>query len=509
MEKESQLVKARRKKLEELREMGIKTHAYVFDKSHNANDVNEKYAKLEKEEQTKDKVSVAGRIMQLRGMGKITFMHIQDQSGRVQLYFRENDLGKEKYKLIKKLDLGDILGAKGIIFKTKMGEVTVYVSDFELLTKALLPLPEKWHGLKDTEMRYRQRYTDLIVNPGIKEVFLARDTIIKSTRDFMIKRGYMEVSTPILQPIYGGGSARPFESKLNALDMTVYMRISNEMYLKRLIVGGFEKIFEFSIDFRNEGIDKTHNPEFLLFEAMTAYSDYKDGMKLVEELTEHIVKQVKGTTKIKYQGKEIDFKTPWKRITVKEAIKKYADIDVDKISDDELKDILAQNKIDLKGDYTRGNAIMALIEEFCEEHFVQPTILYDYPIETSPLAKPKRDDPTYTERFEHYINSWEFGNHYTELNDADILTENWKKQEEALKKGDIEAQKMDEDFIRALKIGMPPTCGIGLGMDRLVMILTDQTSIRDVIFFPFMRPEETEQSSKPPKSKNQGEEHKK
>lgn len=485
---EEQLIKERLRKLEELKQLGINPYSYSFEQKNHANEIQEKYKKLKKEEKTKDKVKVAGRIMQLRRMGKVTFAHLQDSTGKIQLYFRQDDVGKQQYKLLKKFDIGDIIGAGGIIFKTKTGETTVYVKKFEILTKSLKPLPEKWHGLQDKEERYRKRYLDLIMNPDLKKVFLTRGKIIESIREFMKQKGYIEVQTPILQPIYGGAGARPFVSKLNALDMTVYMRIANELYLKRLIVGGFEKVFEFSIDFRNEGIDRSHNPEFLLFEAMTAYTDYKDGMKLVEEITKNVVKKVKGTTKITYQDKTIDFKTPWKRITVKNAIKKYSDIDIEKTDDNKLKEILVKKSIHLKGEFNRGDAILALVEEFCEKHFVQPTILYDYPIETSPLAKPKRDDPKYAERFEHYIYCMEAGNHYSELNDPKILEENWKKTEEALKKGHEEAQKMDKDFINALEIGMPPTCGIAIGIDRLTMLLTDQASIRDVIFFPFMRP---------------------
>ncbi len=490
MEKESQLVEARKKKIEELKAEGINPYAYKFEQTHHASEINEKYAQLKAEGQTKDKVSVAGRIMQLRSMGKIAFVHLQDQTGKVQLYFRENDLGKDKYKLLKKFDIGDIIGVSGTIFKTKKGEVTDYVKKYEILTKSLLPLPEKWHGLKDTELRYRQRYVDLVVNPDVKKVFLARDSIIGHMRQFMKDRGYVEVTTPVLQPVYGGAGARPFESKLNALNINVFMRISNEMYLKRLIVGGFEKVFEFSVDFRNEGIDRTHNPEFTLFEAMTAYDDYYDGMKLVEELVAHTVKKVAGKTKIKYGDVEIEFKAPWARISVRDALKKYASIDIETATDDELNKMIVQHNIKIKGEFTRGNAIMALVEEFCEKHFIQPTILHDYPRETSPLAKLKRDDPKYVERFENYVNGFELGNHYTELNDPAILVENWKQQELALKKGDIEAQRMDDDFIRALKVGMPPTCGIGIGVDRMVMLLTNQHSIRDVIFFPFMRPED-------------------
>ena len=486
---EEELIKERIRKLEEIKKLGIKPYAYAYDVKDCVEDLNQKFSKLKKEEKTKIKVSIAGRLMAVRSMGKAAFANLQDSSGKIQFYIRKDDVGDKQYKLFKLLDLGDIIGIKGIVFKTKTGELSVYVDKLELLTKSLKPLPEKWHGLKDKELRYRQRYVDLIVNPEIKEVFSVRDKIIEHMRNFMKERGYIEVQTPVLQPIYGGAGARPFESKLNALDMKVYMRISNEMYLKRLIVGGFSRIFEFSIDFRNEGIDRTHNPEFLLFEAMTAYSDYNDGMKLVEELTEYVVKKVAGRTKIKYQDKEIDFKTPWKRISVRDAIKKYADIDIEKIDDNELKEFVRKHNLKIKGELNRGTAIMAVVEEFCEKHFIQPTILFDYPIETSPLAKPKRDDPRYVERFEHYVYSMEMGNHYTELNDPKILEENWKKTEQALKKGDIEAQRMDKDFINALEVGMPPTCGIGLGVDRIVMLLTNQTSIRDVIFFPFMRPQ--------------------
>jgi lysyl-tRNA synthetase, class II len=489
MENESEQIGLRKQKLKYLEEKGVKVYSYSYDKKNNSNEILEEFSALKNQEKTAKKKKIAGRILMFRRMGKASFIKIQDQFGELQLYASEDKLGKEKYKILTKLDLGDIIGAEGIIFRTKKGEITLEIKDYELLTKSVRPLPSKWHGLKDKEERYRKRYVDLIVNPDVKEIFLTRHNIIQSTREYMVKKGYLEVETPILQPIYGGGSARPFESKLNALDMNVYMRISNEMYLKRLIVGGFEKIFEFSVDFRNEGIDRSHNPEFLLFEAMTAYDDYKDGMKLIEELSEYIVKKVKKTTKIKYQGKAIDFKAPWKKISVREAIKKYAGIDIEKLSDAELKRIIQKNKIKLKGGFIRGNAIMALIEEFCEEHFIQPTMLYDYPIETSPLAKPKRDDPRYAERFEQYVNCFELGNNYSELNIPSILEANWKREEAALKKGDEDAQRMDKDFITAMEVGMPPTCGIAIGMDRLVMLLTDQPSIRDVIFFPFMRPE--------------------
>ncbi len=427
--------------------------------------------------------------MIIRNLGKLIFASVQDSKGKIQIVLQKGKTSGKNIEFFKKyIDVGDIIGCEGVVMRTKTGEVSVLVKKLKLLSKSLLPLPEKWHGLQDKEERYRKRYLDLIMNPDVKEVFITRQKIIDGIRDFMIKRDYIEVQTPILQPIYGGASARPFVSKLNALDMEVYMRIANEMYLKRLIVGGFDKVFEFSIDFRNEGIDRSHNPEFLLFEAMTAYDDYKDGMKLVEEITEYIVKKIKGKTKIEYQGKTIDFKKPWKKISVRDAIKRYGKIDIDKTDNNKLKKIIAKKKIKLKGGFNRGNAIMALIEEFCEKHFVQPTMLYDYPIETSPLAKPKRTDPKYAERFEQYVNCFELGNNYSELNDSQLLTKNWKEQENALKKGDEEAQRLDKNYINALEVGMPPTCGIAIGIDRLVMILTNQPSIRDVILFPFMKP---------------------
>lgn len=480
---ESEYTKIRKEKLENLKSLGINPYAYSYDKKYSTAEA------LKLKIGTK-KVTLAGRLMLIRDMGRLCFAHIQDEAGKIQIAFTEKEIGKEKYKLfIKNFDLGDFIGVEGEMFKTHKGETTLLVKKFEMLTKALLPLPEKWHGLQDKEERYRKRYLDLIMNPEVRGVFEKRAQIINAMREFMVNKGYFEVQTPILQPIYGGGSAKPFMSKLNSLDMDVYMRISNEMYLKRLVVGGFEKIFEFSIDFRNEGIDRSHNPEFLLFEAMTAYSDYFDGMALVENLTEYVVKKVNKTTKISYQGKAIDFKKPWTRISIKEALKKYAKIDIEKTDDKGIKEILSKNKIKIAGNYDRGTAIMALVEEFCEKNFIQPTMLYDYPIETSPLAKPKRDDSRYAERFEHYINGFEVGNHYSELNIPAILEKNWEKQEEVLKGGNEEAQKMDRDFINALEVGMPPTCGIGIGVDRLVMLLTDQPSIRDVILFPFMRPE--------------------
>jgi len=483
MGREQQITDERIRKIKELRQQGINPYPHKFDKKDNTNECLK--AKLG------TKVKTAGRLMTKRDLGKISFASLQDGSGKIQIVLQESKTPTKIKDFFKKyIDTGDFVGVEGKIFKTKTKEISILVKKIELLSKSILPLPEKWHGLQDKEERYRKRYLDLIMNPKVKEVFLMRDKIIDAIREFMKRKNYIEVATPILQPIYGGASARPFESKLNALNMKVYMRIANELYLKRLIVGGFERVFEFSQDFRNEGIDRSHNPEFLLFEAMTAYSDYKDGMKLIEDIIEYVAKKINGKTKITYQGISIDFKAPWRKISVEDSIKKYAKIDIEKCDDKELKKFIEKKGIKLKGEYDRGNAIMTLIEEYCEKHFVHPTILYDYPIETSPLAKPKRDNPAYAERFEQYINCMEIGNNYTESNDPNLLLENWKKQEEILKKGDDEAQRLDEDFINALKVGMPPTCGIAIGIDRLVMLLTNQPSIRDVILFPFMKQEE-------------------
>jgi len=475
------LVSERKKKLKELKEQGIEAYKYKYNKKNNSKEILDGFSKFNGKH-----VSVAGRIMTQRIMGGASFAHIQDSEDQIQIYINKS---VKDYDLFKKLDIGDIIGISGKVFKTQKGEVSIEVESFELLTKSLRPLPEKWHGLKDKEIRYRQRYVDLIMNRDVKEVFKKRALTIQAIREFLTKKDYIEVETPILQPIYGGTSARPFESKLNALNMKVYMRISNELYLKRLIVGGYEKIFEFSQDFRNEGVDKTHNPEFLLMETMCAYANYEDNMNLVEEMFEFIAKKVTGNTKVNYQGKEIDFKRPWKRIRMVDAVKEYAKIDVETSSDSEIKDFLRKHKIDI-GKYVRGAAIEEIFGELVEKHLIQPTIVYDYPFETCGLAKPKKNNKAYAERFEPYVNGWELGNIYSELNDPEILRDYWKAQEKKKKdEKDEEAQRMDEDFLRALEYGMPPTSGVGIGVDRLIMLLTNSESIRDVIFFPFMRPE--------------------
>ena len=488
MDPEQELIKQRKDKLKWLESQGVSGYAYRFDVKHYAKDILDKYKKLKKEEKTKAKVSIAGRIMSLRMMGKASFGNVKDSSGEIQFYIRKDDV-KNDYSVFKRVDIGDIIGIEGTVFRTKMGEISVHVKKFELLTKSLRPLPSSWYGLKNVETRYRQRYLDLIMNPEVQDIFAKRHQIISLIREYFVKNGYSEVETPILQPIYGGTNAKPFKAKLHALDMDVYMRIANELYLKRLIVGGYDKIFEFSQDFRNEGVDKTHNPEFLLMETMWAYADYNDNMDLTEELVEFVTKKVLGTTKFKYQGVSIDVKRPWKRITMLDALKKYAKLNVEKLSDEKLKGLLRKYKINLLGGFSRGVAYQSLFEELVEEKLIQPTFVYDFPHETCVLAKQKKEDPRFAERFEPYINGWEMANSYSEENRPDILRKEWEKEEKRLVKGDEEAQRMDKDFLNALEIGMPPTSGLGLGVDRLIMLLTDSASIRDVILFPFMRPE--------------------
>jgi len=488
MQPEDQLIKQRIEKLEAIKKLGINPYPYSYDKTHNSIEVLEENKKLKVEERSKKIVKIAGRIMTFRLMGKACFGHIQDQSGKIQFYIREDE-NEEDYKLVKLLDLGDIIGIEGIVFRTKTNEITVRIKKLTLLSKSLRPLPEKWHGLKDPELRYRQRYVDLIVNPDVKETFIKRTRIIEAIKEFMNSKGYLEVKTPVLQPIYGGANARPFTSHLNALNTMVYLRISDELYLKRLIVGGYERVYEISEDFRNEGIDRTHNPEFTMMESYQAYADYNDMMSLVEDIYLFVAKKVFNSTKIKYQDKELDFKKPWQRLTMIDSIKKYANIDVNKLSDEDLQDELKSNKIAFEEDSSRGILIQHLFEELVESHLIQPVFIIDHPKETTPLCKEKRGNPALIERFEPFINGWEMGNAYSELNNALIQRKLLEEQASQLKKGNEEANPMDEDFVRSLEIGMPPTGGLGLGIDRMVMLFTNSQSIRDVIFFPFMRPE--------------------
>ncbi|MCK4531453.1 MAG: lysine--tRNA ligase [Candidatus Aenigmarchaeota archaeon] len=484
-------IEERLDKLKKLRETDD-PYKRKYEKTHDVKEIVSKFSKLKKgSKRTKAKVSVAGRIRSIRKHGRLVFSDLEDFSGRIQLIIEEKATGGKKFRFFDEMiNTGDIIGAKGFVCRTKKGELSVWVRDFELLTKSIRPLPKEWFGLKDKELRYRQRYVDLLINPEIREIFEKRRKAIEGIREFLNGRGFIEVETPILQPVYGGASARPFESKLHALDLKVYMRIANEMYLKRLIVGGYERIFEFSQDFRNEGIDKTHNPEFMLMETMCAYADYNDSMDLTEEMIEHVVKKVAGKTKVVYQGKVIEFKTPWRRMSMLKAIKKYTGEDLTKTDEKGAEKIAKELNVETEDGMTWGEIVFRIFEEKVEEHLIQPIHIYDFPADVSGLAKRKAKDERIAERFETFVNTWELVNTYSEGNDPQQLREYWEKAEKDLKKGDQEAQRMDTDFIRALEYGMPPTSGIGLGLDRLVMLLTNSPSIRDVIFFPFMKPEE-------------------
>lgn len=484
---EDHLKAQRIQKLKNLLDQGINPYPYSFDQKNHANEILKEFKDLKNEEKTKVTVAVAGRVMTLRGMGKASFAHIQDGSGKIQIYVKEEEIGKVTYKLFSKLDLGDIIGVKGTVFRTQKGEISIWVKSLVLLCKSVRQLPEKWHGLKDTEIRYRDRSMDLIVNPEVKEAFIKRTKIIDSIRTFLNKKDFLEVETPILQPIYGGAAAKPFKSYLNDLKMEVYLRISNELYLKRLIVGGFERVYEFAKDFRNEGIDSTHNPEFTQIEIYQSYADFHVMMELVEDLYVNAAKAVNNSTKVNFKGHIIDVKKPWKVLTMKEAIKVHAKIDLDKLKDNELKEVLKKNKIQLEGEFTRGKAMQALFEGLVEEKLIQPTFITQHPRESTPLCKGSRIDPTLVERFEPFIAGLEVANGYSELNDPVLQRKLLEGQAKDLKAGNEEANPMDEDFVQAIELGMPPTGGVGIGIDRMTMILTGKDSIKDVILFPFMK----------------------
>lgn len=481
--KENHLIKERKRKLEELRKLGVEPFEYRYDRTHTTKQVLEDYDKLEGKS-----VKVAGRIMTSRDMGKVAFMHIKDGSAKIQLYVGKDNLG-DKYSLLKLLDIGDIIGCEGKVFKTKRGEISIEVKQLQLLTKSLRPLPDKWHGLKDPELRYRQRYVDLIMNPDVKEVFVKRARIYKSIRNFLDERGFIEVQIPILQTQYGGANARPFITKINAWNMNVYLRIAYELHLKRLIVGGFEKIYDLSSCFRNEGVDKTHNPEFTMMEIQWAYADYTDMMKLTEELWEYVAKDVLGTTILEYGGHKIDVKAPWKRMTMKQALKEIGKVDADKLSDEQLLNLVNKHKLEHDDSPSRGVMIMLLFEKLCEDKLIQPVHIIDHPIESCPLSKPHRDDPSLIERVEPYINGWEIGNGYSELTDPTFQRAQLEDQAKKGRGGDQEAHPMDEDFVRALEQGLPPNAGMGIGIDRMVILMTGAESIRDVMLFPIMKPE--------------------
>ena len=481
----NKLMKVRKEKLEELQANGKDPFEITkYNRTHNSEQVKNNFDELNEQY-----VSIAGRIVGKRVMGKASFCHIQDMQGKIQCYVSLNDLGEEKYKEFKTYDIGDIIGVTGFVFKTRTEEISIHAKEVVLLCKALRPLPEKFHGLKDTDFRYRQRYVDLIVNPEVKETFLKRTKILKEIRNVLDSKGYLEVDTPILNTIAGGAAARPFVTHHNTLDMDMYLRIANELYLKRLIVGGFDKVYEMGRMFRNEGISIKHNPEFTNIELYSAYEDYHDMMDIAEEIISTVAKNVLGTTKITYQGTDIDLTPSWKRITMIEAIKEVTGIDFNEIeTDEDAKEIAKNLKLEYDETMTRGHIINLVFEEKVEETLIQPTFICDYPVEVSPLTKRKVDDKRLTERFELFIGGREYGNAYSELNDPIDQYERFLKQVEARENGDEEANMMDEDFITALEYGMPPTGGLGLGIDRLIMLFTDSASIRDVLLFPTMRP---------------------
>ncbi len=483
----NELLKIRRDKLLALQEEGRDPFQIVkYDKTNNSEEILNSFEKFEGKV-----ISLAGRIMAKREMGKASFCNIQDLEGRIQIYVKTDEVGEEAYNQFKKYDIGDIIGVKGEVFKTHRGEISVKARELILLSKSLQILPEKWHGLKDTDLRYRQRYVDLIVNPDVKKTFITRSKIISFIRNFLEKRGFLEVDTPILNVIAGGASARPFITHHNTLDIALYLRIAPELYLKRLIVGGLEKVFEIAKNFRNEGISIKHNPEFTMIEIYEAYKDYHDMMNLTEELISTAAKDVLGSEKIIYQEKEIDLSTPWKRISMLDSIKEYSGVDFNKVETDEDARMTArQHKISVKDSDTWGEVVNLFFEEKVEKNLIQPTFIYDYPVEGSPLTKKKPSNPRLTERFEVFIAGWEFGNAYSELNDPIDQKERFVKQVEARNAGDEEANMMDDDFVNALEYGMPPTGGLGIGIDRLIMLLTDSYSIRDVLLFPTMKPRE-------------------
>jgi len=481
----SEVLQVRRTKLQELREKGRDPFIIEnYNVTHFSEDIIEQFDTMEGKE-----ISIAGRIMAKRQMGKASFIDIQDKLGRIQCYVRKDALGDEEYDYFITYDIGDILGIKGAVFKTKHGETSVKVSELLLLSKSLQVLPEKWHGLKDTDLRYRQRHVDLIVNPSVKNTFILRSKMLKEVKVFLDDRDYIEVDTPILSPIAGGASARPFVTHHNTLDIDMYLRIANELYLKRLIVGGFDRVYEMGRMFRNEGMSIKHNPEYTAIELYQAYADYEDMMELTESLISQVAEKTLGKMKINYQGKEIDLTPPWKRMSMEDAVKEYVGVDFSIIQTDEEAIAIAKERHIQDADkMTRGFVINALFEEYCEEKLVQPIFITHHPVEISPLAKKDPEDPRRTKRFEAFINTWEIANAFSELNDPIDQKERFEQQLEQREAGDEEAQMMDEDFVKALEVGLPPTGGLGIGIDRLVMLLTDSPSIRDVILFPTMKP---------------------
>ncbi len=481
------LKKIRIEKLDELKAKNSNPYEITkFDYTHKNIEIRENFETLENQT-----VKIAGRIMTWRNMGKANFINLRDGSDRMQVYVRMNDIGEEEFKEFKKWDIGDIVGVEGFVFKTRTGEISVHAQKITLLSKSLLPLPEKWHGLKDTDTRYRQRYVDLICNPDVKDTFVKRSLILKEIRNYLDNLGYIEVDTPVLHTLEIGASARPFVTHHNALDIDMYLRIETELYLKRLIVGGFDKVYEVGRIFRNEGMDTSHNPEFTSIEMYQAYTDYFGMMDLIENLYHHLAKTICGSDNVTYQGVEIKLGEKWERLTMVDAVKKYANVDYNEWStDEEARACAKAHNVEVEeGDSaTKGHVLIAFFDAFVEDKLVQPTIIYDYPVENSPLAKRKPSNPAFTERFEYFIYCREMGNAFSELNDPIDQRERFEKQVKAKRAQGGNNAQVDEDFVTALEYGMPPTGGLGLGLDRLVMLLTDSPSIRDVLLFPTMRP---------------------
>lgn len=486
----NEMLAIRRSKLDELKSLGIDPFGKKFERTHYAKPILDAYNDVPEEEleAAGHEVVIAGRLMQKRGMGKAGFAHIQDITGKIQIYVRQDAVGETAYQAFKILDIGDIIGVKGTVFKTKTGETSIKVKSLEVLTKSLYPLPDKFHGLKDVETRYRQRYVDLIVNPEVQQTFIMRSKIIQSMRRYLDAHGYLEVETPTMHAVAGGAAARPFITHHNALDMQLYMRIAIELHLKRLIVGGLEKVYEIGRVYRNEGISTRHNPEFTMMELYEAYADYEDIMRLTEDMIAHIAQEILGTTEIEYQGKKVSLKTPWKRLSMVDAIKEATGIDFkQQMSDEEAHRLAKEHKVPVEPNMTFGHIVNAFFEHFVEHTLIEPTFIYGHPVAISPLAKKNAEDPRFTDRFELFIVGREHANAFTELNDPIDQRERFEAQLIEKEQGNEEAHDMDEDFIRALEYGMPPTGGLGIGIDRLVMLLTDSPSIRDVLLFPLMR----------------------
>ena len=480
----NQLRKVRREKLAELQQSGRDPFVITkYDQTHHSQEIKDQFDELEG-----NKVSIAGRMMSKRVMGKASFCNVQDLKGNIQSYVARDSVGEENYKEFKKLDVGDIVGIEGEVFRTKTGEMSIHASHIELLSKSLQILPEKFHGLTNTDIRYRQRYVDLIMNPEVKDTFIKRSKILSAIRRYLDGEGFMEVDTPMLVSNAGGAAARPFETHFNALDEDFKLRISLELYLKRLIVGGMEKVYEIGRVFRNEGLDTRHNPEFTLMELYQAYTDYNGMMDLTENLYRHVAQEVLGTTKINYNGVEMDLGKPFERITMVDAVKKYAGVDWNEVETlEQARELAKEHHVEFEERHKKGDILSLFFEEFAERHLIQPTFVMDHPIEISPLTKKKPENPDYVERFEFFMNGWEMANAYSELNDPIDQRARFKAQEELLAQGDEEANTTDEDFLNALEIGMPPTGGIGFGIDRMCMLMTDSAAIRDVLLFPTMK----------------------